>query len=131
MYDVSVLDFTTFDTAMIQLRDGQRCQVQSSSSNILSLALIIRFYRICRSSERLLDGWPGLRSNIKFSKPRSNLENVDARSIKDLFGRWYSDGKIGVFGESGDEEHEASSLDLHLGEVGAAGGNVGVSPTIC
>jgi len=55
------------------------------------------------------------------------LEYIDARSIKDLFGRRYGDGEVCVLGEARDEEHETAGLDLHFGEVCAAGGDVRMS----
>jgi hypothetical protein len=104
----------------------------SSSSNLLSLPLIIRIDCIRGASKRSLNGRPRLRSNIEFRKLRSDLEDVYTRGVENLFGWRYGYGEVCVFGEARDEEHEATGLDLHFGEVCAAGGNVGMpSVVIC
>jgi hypothetical protein len=79
-----------------------------------------------RSCKRLLNRWAGLGRNVKFSKLGAYLEDVDAGGVEDLFGRWDGDSEVCVFGQAGDEEHEAAGFDLHFSEVCAAGGDVGV-----
>jgi hypothetical protein len=102
-----------------------------SSCHIPPLALVIRIHSISRTSKGLLNRRPGLRSDIQFRKLRSHLEDIYTRSIENLLRRWYRNGEVCVLGEARDEEHEATGFYLHLGEVGAAGGDVCVPPVRC
>jgi hypothetical protein len=74
----------------------------------------------------LLNRRAGLSRYVQFRKLGAYLKNVDAGGIEDLFGGWDGDGEVGILREAGDEEHEATGFDLHLGEVCTAGGDVGV-----
>jgi hypothetical protein len=98
--------------------------LNSSSRNLLPLPLVTRVDRIGGASKRLLDRRPWLRSDIEFRKLRSDLEDIHTRGVEDLFGRGNGYSEVRVFGETGDEEHEATGLDLHFGEVCTAGGDV-------
>jgi hypothetical protein len=99
-----------------------------SSDNLLALALIVRVHSICRASKCLLNGWSWFRRDIEFRKFGSHLEDIHSCGIENLFGRGYCYSQVRVLSKSRDEKHEATSLDLHFGEVCAAGGDIGMPP---
>ena len=81
-----------------------------------------------RVRKGLLDGGPRLTRNIQLGKLWAHQQNVDAGRIEDLLRGRDRRCKVRVLGQSRYEEHEATCFDLHLGEVGAAGGDAGVFP---
>ena len=93
---------------------------------IPTLTPVATFESISRTSKRLLDGGSWLRCNVEFGELGAHLEDVDTGSIEDLLRRRDGDCKVGVLGQSRDEEHEAARLYLHFSKIGAAGGDVGV-----
>ena len=92
-------------------------------SCISHLAHIQRTPTLCAVRESLLYRRTGFARDIQLCKLGPYEHDVDTGGVEDLFRGGDGSGKVGVFRESGDEEHEAAGFDLHFSEVGGAGGD--------